>query len=165
MHGNTFSNVAPWALTTGVVLIAGLAWFVGSSLSALGSGWHKLQNRFRASGPFNGDQRSFQTGVMRWQSRYNHSLRLGANQDGMYISAMWLARMQHPPLFVPWSEISAMDQPRLLRQGTLFMLGRKEQVPLWVPQSTGDWLRGFMPSVKDRVERFYSEKENPGLTN
>lgn len=165
MQGSPYSNIAPWVLIVGIVLLAALAWFVGSSLSALGSGWHKLQHRFRATGPFSGEQKSFQTGVMRWNSRYNHSLTLGANHEGMYIRPMWLARMEHPPLFVPWSEVSSIDRPRRFREGTLLTLGRKEQVPLWVFKSTGDWLRGFMPSAEERVEQYYSEKEGTAPTD
>jgi hypothetical protein len=159
MQGNLLASIEPWMLIAGVVLVASLAWFVGSSLSAIGSGWHKLAHRFVAHGEFHGDLQSFQTGVMRWNSRYNHSLTFGANKDGLYIRAMWLARMQHPPLFVPWSEVAMIDQPRRFREGTLLMLGRKEQMPLWVFKSTGDWLRTYNPSAEERVENFYSQRE------
>ena len=148
-------------MSAGAVLVAVVAWLVGSSLSALGSGWHKLEHRFRASTPFSGEERGFQTGIMRWKSRYNHCLALGANQDGLSIRAMWLARLEHPPLFIPWDEVSATDQSRAFRQGTLFMLGRKEQVPLWVHKGTGDWLRQSMPSAEERVEKYYSEGRDP----
>lgn len=162
MQANPLANIAPWALTAGAVLFAALIWFVGSTLSAVGSGWHRLQHRFRAGAPFAGEERSFQTGVMRWKSRYNHCLALGANQDGLSIRAMWLARLEHPPLFVPWDEVSVTDQSRAFRDGTLFTLGRKEQVPLWVHKGTGDWLVGFMPSSEERVEKYYSELGDAG---
>lgn len=159
MQGYISGGLTLWEVAAGIVLISGLAWFVGSSLSALGSGWHKLAIRFRQRGTFEGEQRGFQTGVMRGGSRYNRSLTLGANKEGLYVRAMWLARIEHPPLFVPWSEIAANDQPRLFREGTLFTLGRKERVPLWVLKSTADWLRGFMPSAEETVENFYSQEE------
>lgn len=159
MQAHPFANIAPWVLAIGIVLVAALVWFLGSSLSAVGSGWHKLEHRFRAAGLFSGEQKSFQTGVMRWKSRYNHSLTLGANKDGLYLRPMWLARTAHPPLFVPWDEVSAIDQPRRFREGTLLTLGRKERIPLWVFRSTGDWLRGFMPSAEEIAERYYSQRE------
>ncbi|HUY82129.1 MAG TPA: hypothetical protein VMU92_10445 [Acidobacteriaceae bacterium] len=133
---------------------------MGSTLSAVGSGWHKLEHRFRAAGEFAGKQRSFQTGVMRGASRYNRSLTLGVSRDGLYIRAMWLARMAHPPLFVPWSEIAAIEQPRRSREGTLLTLGRKEKVPLWVLKSTGSWLRESMPSADEIAGRQPSQHED-----
>ncbi|HTW45921.1 MAG TPA: hypothetical protein VMD58_10275 [Acidobacteriaceae bacterium] len=160
IQGNVLGGSSLWDIDAGVVAIAALVWFVGSSLSALGSGWHKLAIRFRHRGDFEGDVRRFQTGVMRWASRYNYSLVLGANQEGLYIRTMWLARMEHPPLFIPWSEVTAIDQPRRFREGTLLTLGRKEQVPLWVLRRTGDWLRQYMPSAGEIVEKFYSQRED-----
>ena len=144
-------------MSAGAVIVAVVAWLVGSSLSALGSGWHKLEHRFRAKEPFNGDQISLQTGYMRWGSRYYHTLKLGANADGLYIAAMLLARVAHPPLFIPWNEVSAIDHSRHFREGTLLTLGQKEQVPLWVFKSTGDWLQAYMPSDEEKMEKFYSE--------
>lgn len=157
MQANPFPDVAPWILSVGLVLVAVVAWLVGSSLSALGSGWHKLEHRFRAKAPFSGDTINLQTGYMRWGSRYFHTLTLGANADGLYIAAMLLARVAHPPLFIPWNQISAIDQSRRFREGTLLTLGQKEQVPLWVFKSTGDWLQAYMPSTEEKMEKFYSE--------
>lgn len=153
MHGNLFTVITPWVLAAGIVLVAALVWFVGSTLSAVGSGWHRLEHRFRAHGEFRGEQRSFQSAAMRGGSRYNRNLTLGANRDGLYLRAMWLARMAHPPLFVTWSEVAATACPRQSREGTLFTLGRKERVPLWVFKSTGDWLRAYMPSTEETIER------------
>ncbi|HTV06065.1 MAG TPA: hypothetical protein VME86_11915 [Acidobacteriaceae bacterium] len=158
MQGNVLGELTLWELGAVIVVVSAVVWFVGSSLSALGSGWHKLEHRFRARGEFAGEQKSFQTGMMRGRSRYNHNLTLGANKDGLYISAMWLARMEHPPLFIPWSEVQAIDQPRRFREGTLLTLGRKEQVPLWVFKSTGDWLSRYMPTAEEKVEKFYSQE-------
>jgi len=44
---------------------------------------------------------------MRWGVNYNGLLALGADSQGMHVSVFFLFRVGHPPLFIPWSDISA----------------------------------------------------------
>ena len=46
-----------------------------------------------------------QSGRMRWSTKYNNVLSLGAIQQGLYMACMFLFRFMHPSLLIPWSEI------------------------------------------------------------
>lgn len=81
---------------------------------------------------------------------------MGANRDGLYLAVFSLFRLGHPPLFIPWSEITLSDRWRWLMQGTQFTLGRQAQIPIWVFQRTADRLLLFRPSVDDAVKEYYS---------
>lgn len=44
---------------------------------------------------------------MRWKISYDLCLTLGASDSGLYISTVFpLSVFAHPPLFVPWTDIS-----------------------------------------------------------
>ena len=43
---------------------------------------------------------------MRWRVNYGNILTVGANARGLYLAVFLLFRMAHPPLFIPWTDIS-----------------------------------------------------------
>ena len=75
------------------------------------TGWHELAKYYPARNPYQGKwighdldevevRFSSSTGV--------NSIRLGADAQGLYIS-MWIGyRPFHPPLFIPWSDVTAV---------------------------------------------------------
>jgi hypothetical protein len=83
--------VVIWA---GVVLL--LSWI---------GGWRALAGSYRATQPFTGEQFRLRVGWMRGV-RYRHTVSLGADSRGLSLSVFPLFRIGHPPLFIPWSDIS-----------------------------------------------------------
>lgn len=67
---------------------------------------------------------------MRWSCHYNSCLTVGADPTGLQLSVFVLFRAGHPPLFIPWYEISVARRWNFLfiRQVKL-LLGREEQIP------------------------------------
>ena len=97
----------------------------------------ELVERDRSGPEFTGERWRFQSGRMRWGCGYNNCLTLGANAEGLYMAVIlpW-----HPPLFIPWIEITARDEKRWWGDATVFTLGRETQIPLSVFKSVGDKL-------------------------
>jgi hypothetical protein len=122
---------------TGAVLLTVAGWFGGIYLIALLSGWLRLAQRYRCEQGFGGDWWRFQSCAMRWGTAYRGILTLGANAEGLYLEVPYVFRVGHPPLFVPWSEITVSERRRWMVAGTQFMLGRNEQIPLWVYAGLG----------------------------
>lgn len=99
------------------------------------SGWHKLAKRFMATSEPYGEVRSigpwFLTVYFRgsWL-KYGSTVRLRAAHDALYLSILLPFRMGHPPLCIPWSEISFSEAKVLLLRYVVLTLGEQEQVPM-----------------------------------
>ncbi len=85
--------------------------WVGVSLLISGiAGWRELAKVYRAAMPFTGRRWWFQSAEMRWRTSYGGCMNIGANKDGLYLSVLFLFRLGHPPLFIPWPDISAIER-------------------------------------------------------
>jgi hypothetical protein len=70
------------------------------------SGWSALVRRFRAPGPYGGEQWRWQSARFRGWFGYNNCLIVGADSQWLSLSLMKLFRLPgHPDLLIPWSEI------------------------------------------------------------
>jgi hypothetical protein len=104
-------------------------------------GWHLLAQRFRTEAEFTGPIYRWFNAAMRWGIRYNSALKVGTNVEGLYIAPLILFRMGHPPLFIPWSEISVGSSPWYDLFSITLTLGRAEQVPFRISRRTARKLR------------------------
>lgn len=120
------------------------------------SGWHALAQRYRYEQEFVGERWRFRTGRMRWATKYGNILTLGANREGLYLAVLFPFRLGHPPLFIPWSEITVSERQRWFMAGTQFVLGRETRIPLFVFRSLGDRLAALRPMDGSVVETVYS---------
>lgn len=78
-----------------------------------------------------------QSAGMRALSHYGNCLTIGADVTGLYMSAINDFIVWHPPLFIPWSEIS-VEQKKLLSSRSLeFRLGRTEKICFKVSDTLG----------------------------
>lgn len=131
--------------TSAAILIAVL-WFLTmwiglASLIARMSGWHLLAIRFRLQGDFLGPKWSFQSAQTRWLTHYNGCLTVGADPSGLFIQPMIPFRFGHPPLFIPWTEITVGTTRVFLMVMTDLRLGRGEQIPFKIRSSLAARLR------------------------
>jgi hypothetical protein len=104
---------------------------------ALVGGWRRLARRFRAQTPFLGRKWARQTGSLGVFGVYTNTLTIGADSNGLFMVPWLLYSLWHPPLFIPWSEIS-FERKRFLFMNYLELrLGRSEQVTLTVRAQLG----------------------------
>ncbi|HWJ19538.1 MAG TPA: hypothetical protein VNR65_12515 [Geobacterales bacterium] len=116
-----------------------LSWCAVSFLIAAVSGWMDLAQRLRLSSPFAGSTWSFQSASMRWMSRYRSCLNVGADPSGLQLSMFFLFRPGHPPLFIPWSEVTvARRWTFLFVPQVKLLLGREEQIPFVISETLAD---------------------------
>ena len=82
-------------------------------LSARIGGWNRLSLEYRLHDKFEGFRKPFVSGEMLGgpffglPCNYGGCLILGSNADGLYVSVILLFRPGHPPLFIPWRDITA----------------------------------------------------------
>jgi hypothetical protein len=139
MQGNSFS--ALFATPLGIACFAVFfiaVWYLALSLIGIMSGWHALSKRFKqetapygeikAVGPF------FYSIYMRFWSHYSSVVRLTAASDGLYASALFLFRIGHPPLRIPWNEIQFGKTQWFFRTYVVLTLGHEEMIPMRISQ-------------------------------
>ena len=79
---------------------------------------------------------------MRWGTNYKHCLTVGADPTGLFLSVLFFYRVGHPPLFLPWSELSIRRRRRILFfKYVEFRLGREEQIPFLIREDFADQIR------------------------
>jgi hypothetical protein len=96
---------SPWLIAVLAPVGFVALWAAISSLIAAMSGWRRLAQSYRLTSPFNGRHWRFCSGHMRWSTNYNGCLTIGADVRGVYLAVLFLFRIGHPPLFVPWSDV------------------------------------------------------------
>jgi hypothetical protein len=90
-------------------------WVLASYVIALIGGWRALAGRDAAgAAEFTGEKWSMQSGRMRWTTRYNGALTVGANAEGLYLGVLFMFRVGHPPLYVPWTAVSLRENRGLV---------------------------------------------------
>lgn len=103
------------------------------------SGWMALAQKFRLNSMFSGPSWGFQSAYKRWMGHYGNCLNVGADPTGLKFSILFPFRPGHPPLLLPWSEISVERRSKFLsfRQVKL-LLGREEQIPFSISGRLAD---------------------------
>jgi hypothetical protein len=78
---------------------------------------------------------------MRWIAGYGNCLTVGANEDGLYLATFPLFPLGHPPLLIPWDEVSHSKRKMLFFAMVRFELGRETAVPFWVRETLAERLK------------------------
>ena len=89
-----------------IVFFAATWALVSFALSRFG-GWTTLAGYYPADHPFEGPLIRFQAAQLRRGTNYNGCLNFGANYEVLYIVPMLPFRAFHPPLMIPWTDITA----------------------------------------------------------
>jgi hypothetical protein len=160
VHEDRFTEFLSWGHGAGGFLYFVALWTVICYGISWMSGWRALARRYRCEQEFEGERWRFQSGRMRWNTRYGSILTVGANREGLYLAVLFLFRLGQPPLFLPWSEITASERRRWFMPGTQFVLGRDTQIPLWVFSRLGAKILACRPAEMNAAQDFYSR---PGL--
>jgi hypothetical protein len=116
-------------------------YFTVSLVVSWWSGWAVLTRHFRSRSKFNGARWHWQSGQMRWLCGYSRCLTVGANSEGLYLATLPFFPFFHPPLFIPWTEVSFVRKDLLFLAGVRFELGREGFTHLWVRERLADRLK------------------------
>jgi hypothetical protein len=134
MQNGTFDNF----VATLLVVICFIAlWCAIGFLVSFISGWLALSRRFkRQSEPYGETKTSgplFYTVYMRFWGHYSSVIRLTAASDALYVSILFLFRIGHPPLRIPWDEIRFNRTNFFFRTYIVLTLGNEEKIPMRIP--------------------------------
>jgi hypothetical protein len=107
------------------------------------TGWAALAKEYRLRTTFLGSSWRMQSAKMRFKVGYSNCLTVGANSDGLYLGTLFLIRLAHPPLFLPWREVAAMGRRKswILGEFVGLQLGHELRIPFWIRDSLASKLK------------------------
>lgn len=121
------------------IVALGVAWMglICLLISVL-SGWYTLSNRFRSQSEPYGQTKSagpfFYTVYMRYWGHYSSIIRMTAAEDALYLSVLFLFRIGHPPLCIPWKEIQFGRTKFFWFRFVILTLGERECIPMRISE-------------------------------
>lgn len=92
------------------------------------TGWHQLAERFTLQGDFPSEPWRFKSATARYGSHYNNCLTIAASPVGLYMAMLWPFRVGHPPLFIPWNEITISRAKVFFWNVVRFQVGRENPI-------------------------------------
>jgi len=119
------------------VFLAVAVWVAILNVLARIGGWATLAERYPAAGAFDGDRWWFQNAQLRWRVNYGGVLTVGASPRGLYLSVLLPFRIAHPPLFIPWTDITVSERKGLAAGYFEFRFRRAPGIPLRVMERLG----------------------------
>lgn len=132
MHIRTFDTYLANPIVIIVFVI--VVWCLSGYLIGLMAGWLALARRFRVQSEPYGDTKTagpfFYTVYMRYWTHYSSVIRLTAAPDVLYASVLFLFRIGHPSLRIPWNEIQFSQARRFMRTYIVLTLGNEERIPM-----------------------------------
>ncbi|MDM8527540.1 hypothetical protein QUF58_04940 [Anaerolineales bacterium HSG24] len=90
-----------------------LMYGVVSFLLANTGGWAGLAEHYQLQDSFEGQKWHFRSGRM-GLINYKSCLIVGTNDEGLYLAVLPIFRISHPPLFIPWEDITTSESKRLV---------------------------------------------------
>jgi hypothetical protein len=117
--------------------VIGLIFFICYFISFV-SGWFTLSRRFTKQAEPYGETRTvgpfFYTVYLRFWGHYSSVIRMTATAESLYLSVMFLFRIGHPPLSIPWTEIHFSRTRFFFRRYIVLTLGLQERIPLRISE-------------------------------
>ena len=102
-------------------------------------GWSRLAQYYQTQSKFEGEKWGFKSGRM-GMANYSGCLTIGANDQGLYLAVFPLFRVGHPPLFIPWYDITTSKSRKFFVSYLDFTFARMPSVTFSVPVGFGDIL-------------------------
>lgn len=124
MHPTSdISGIVAWFL-----LLFAVAWLILCALLSLMGGWRRLATRFPASSDTGGEEFRFASmslGSGLFPVRYRNSLFVTVGHSGLGLSVVFLFRVMHPPLFIPWSAVETVrpEQSWMMNHVAVYIRG------------------------------------------
>jgi hypothetical protein len=123
------------------LFFVGLWCAVSMGLSLIG-GWFELASVYPLPRTFEGTRWHFRSANMRFGSHYGSCLTVGADPTGLFMKTLFLFRLGHAPLFIPWNSISIREvRYFLIFPRVQFRFQNAPSIPLYLSVGLGRRLR------------------------
>jgi hypothetical protein len=123
--GNGFEEIGALSFFVGFPLV----WVMTVVLIGRFGGWAKLGREYPERPQLGGHRFRFQSARMKLGARYGSCLVIGSDPAGLHVAVFFLFRPGHPPLFIPWHEVSVRNERGPTRRGVVLNFHRAPEVP------------------------------------
>jgi hypothetical protein len=140
------------------------ALILSSLLLSVLSGWSRLAKHYSSQVEFKGRKWRHQSGYM-GLIIYRRALTIGSDSAGFFLATPNFLRMGHPPLFIPWDEITVAEREVYRYFDIRFAFPRVPGATLQITRKLSDQLiaernvlhkeRMKEPGIHDEYERRY----------
>jgi hypothetical protein len=138
----------PWIFIAGFVPLFLLVWFGSMFLIARVGGWRDLARVYREETPMEfARQWRNKYGKMRYATGYNGCLNIAASAMGMRLWLWTMFRPAHPPLFIPWSDISTAVEQGIFVEMVRFSFQRVPGATLVLRRKLAEEILRAVPGV------------------
>ena len=103
-----------------------VVWYFSSHIT----GWASLAQRYRCDQRFSGERLRFRSAAMRYWGHYGSCLTVGVNPQGLFLAVTTPFLPWHPPLFIPWNEVTVRRTHVLWAKCVELRLGPEPAIPL-----------------------------------
>ncbi len=107
-----------------------LLWLAISLIVSRVGGWATLAQDYRAGSDFLGARWRFRSISLRLGTNYNGVVTVGADPTSLFLSCIFLFRLGHPPLLIPWPEISVEHERRMFLKLVTLRTSRHPSLPI-----------------------------------
>lgn len=87
--------------------------FVGAAFIISKKGWSHLSNRYHFEGEFTGDRIGIISATING-ANYRNCLLLKYDYNGFYLRPIFVFRLFHKPIYIPWKEIKKVRDKKVL---------------------------------------------------
>lgn len=109
-------------------------------------GWALVARCYKHSGTFTGARVGIISAAVN-TGNYKNSLLLKYNSEGFYLRPVFIFRLFHPPLFIPWTEIAAINDKSVMRGNTTeLVVGHPELARITILESTFKQIEHAVPA-------------------
>jgi len=115
-------------------------WILVNFLISRLTGWARMAGHYPAEGGYSGKVWRFQTLTTRRGMGYKGSANVGADSRGLYLSLFFLFRFGHPPMFVPWRDITITEKQVSKTKMLELRFRKTENLPVRIFARLGDRL-------------------------
>jgi hypothetical protein len=97
-------------------------------------GWKQLTQNYKANTSFVGARLNFQTAIIN-TGKQSGTINVGINSSGLHLSCIFFLRPGHPPLFIPWSEISWTRERERYPYAIKLQTAKQPGIPILITES------------------------------
>lgn len=124
------------------LLFIPLLWTAVSLFLSRISGWRALAEVYHSDSPFEGKRWRMQNASLRWGVNYGYCINVGVNHSGIHLCPVFLFRIGHPPLFVPWSDVSTkLEKELFVGQVVRLVFSGKTGIPFRIRKTLAHKIR------------------------
>lgn len=106
VHLVLMAAMPAWGVTAVATAALVSFWVVLSLVIGRLTGWAALARAYRSQWPMDGPRLRFQSLRLGSWGGYNQAITFACGMAGLHIAVLFILRPGHPPLFVPWEDVT-----------------------------------------------------------